>query len=267
MKKCVIVAFCALALPMLWLTSCKKNERAPSPAIGVADTLPANPLNPYDSFGYWHNVMLDSLDKHRTRRSVYSFSSTSDYIQKFYQTRGWSLVTPTALDAVPLIINDAADDIYQFIDASKWSDAVKIELKSLMDILQEVGQDACNYADFKAAISSFEYEVLGSVLPPKDQEVLLKCSSIARYSGYRWIQRTGAWDLYQPTMLTTLNQQQGIKIVSALSSDATKKQFSFFGKVGRWIAVSAIDVSGVIVDLSLASGVAASDFMKEVFSL
>lgn len=40
-----------------------------------------------------------------------------------------------------------------------------------------------------------------------------------------------------------------------------------FERVGKWIAVTAIDISGAITDWSVASGAGASDFMRQVFKM
>lgn len=263
MKKCVLGVLCAL---LVTIVSCKKMDRS-SPAISISDSLPENTLNPYDSLGYWHNVILDSLDKHRTLRRAYSFGRSCDYIRKFCQRRGWPLISPTTLDSVPLIVNDAATNAYQFIDNSRWSDSVKVKLKSLMYILYGFGEDSCGYPSVKSVIRSFEHEVLNSSLPQKDKEALLKCSSIARYSGYRWIQQPQAWMIYQPRMLAQVYLQQDIKVAPVTYDNIIAGKRGLFERVGKWIAVTAIDISGVITDLSIESGAAASDFMKEVFEL
>ncbi|MFX9555921.1 hypothetical protein ABTO16_18875, partial [Acinetobacter baumannii] len=56
----IIIVFVVIIFSL----SCQKNENA-KPVIPVHDNEPANQMNPYDSFGYWHNVILDSIEQQR----------------------------------------------------------------------------------------------------------------------------------------------------------------------------------------------------------
>ena len=74
MKKCVLLVLCACTFLMA-MVGCKKNEGTPTPRAAFADSLPANSQNPYDSFGYWHNVILDTLDAHVSSPKLRPFKS------------------------------------------------------------------------------------------------------------------------------------------------------------------------------------------------
>ncbi|MGC4233231.1 MAG: hypothetical protein QM594_09665 [Niabella sp.] len=246
----------------LFITGCKKNEdKRPVPT--VSDTEPANFLNPYDSFGYWHNVILDSIEQHRTVGRSVNFDRSCGLIRRFYRMKDWPELKESHFAQIPQVVTDAATDIYGFIDRSPWSDSVKARLLQLTNIILQPEADTLTYPQLKEVVGCFENGVLQSSLAVKDKEVLLKSSAIARYSAYRWKQRPELHGIYDHNMLLKFNQENGFATapIAALKS----KQDGFFTRVGKWIAVTAIDISGAITDLSVASGAAASDFMKEVF--
>lgn len=259
MKKCVIVALCALALPMLWLMACKKNERAASPAIAVADTLPANPLNPYDSFGYWHNVILDSLEVERRKGKCKDLASYSSHAGRFCKSKGWMKPTeqqPSQEDISQKII-DFTSDPNGFINHMQWSDAVKNRLQGLFSLIDAEGEGNCSYAKLKQTLTGFEQEVLESPLPEKDREIILKATSTARFSGYRWSNQPGLLIPYNQAALISILQQQQIPLSF---SKVQKEGPGLFKRVKRWIAVSAMDVMGAVHYLSVAEGAVISGY-------
>ncbi|HMR81794.1 MAG TPA: hypothetical protein PKE30_01630 [Niabella sp.] len=264
MKRCVVGLLCVLAFSMVWI-SCKKNDSTKA-VVPISDSLPTNEANPYDSFGYWHNVVLDSIEQQRSTRSVDGFNGSCDVIRKFYRSRNWPSLDDCHFDGIPSMVMEAAIDRNGFIDRSDWSDSVKLRLHQLFTTLVQVGSDSCSYPKLKTAIQRFEYEVLKSTLTSLDKEVLLKASSIARYSANRWIAQPNATQTFEPAMLAKVFERNQVELATPVNSHLTART-GFFEKIGKWIAVTAIDISCAIVDLSVASGVGGSDFMKEVFEI
>lgn len=246
---------------ILFITGCKKNE-SNQPVPTVPDNEPANLLNPYDSFGYWHNVILDSIEQERKTGGCNSFTGSCNYIRKFYQMKNWPELARDHFDQVRQEVMDAASDMYGFIDRSKWNDTVKARLVQLIQILVNEGADSCSYACLKNKVKGFETDVLQSVLSTADKEVVLKGASIARYSGYRWIQRPELREGYDHNVLLEQFRSSGLA-VNSLNTVATSKA-NIFQRIGKWIALTAIDIGGAIGDLSVASGAEASDFMREI---
>lgn len=264
MKRCVVGLLCVLVFSMVWI-SCKKNDSTKA-VVPISDSLPTNEANPYDSFGYWHNLILDSIEQQRSTRSVDGFNGSCDVIRKFYRSQNWHSLDECHFDAIPSMVMEASMDRNGLIDRTSWSDSVKLRLQQLFNTLIQVGSDSCSYPKLKTAIKRFEYEVLNSSLTTSDKEVLLKASSIARHSAYRWISQPNAMETFEPAMLAKVFERNQVELATPVNINLMART-GFFEKIGKWIAVTAIDISCAIVDLSVASGVGGSDFMKEVFEI
>ncbi|HMR83253.1 MAG TPA: hypothetical protein PKE30_08980 [Niabella sp.] len=147
----------ACVILTLFSTGCKKNE-SKQPVPAVSDNELANLQNPYDDFGYWHNVILDSIEQQRKAGGCIGFASTCNYIRKFYRMKNWPELPERHLDAIPQVVTAAATDIHQFINASRWSDSVKARLILLIKVITDASADSCTYPKLKKAIKSFEKE-------------------------------------------------------------------------------------------------------------
>lgn len=249
---------------ILFITGCKKNE-SNQPVPPVSDNEPANLLNPYDSFGYWHNVILDSIEQERKTGGCNTFTGSCNYIRKFYQMKNWPEIAQNHFDKVPQAVMDASADMYGFIDRSGWSDSVKTRLVQLIKILVDEGTDSCTYACLKNQVKDFEEDVLQSVLPDIDKEMILKAAAIARYSGYRWMQRPELRESYDHNVLLAQFQSSGLAI-NSLNTVAARKA-NIFQRIGKWIAVTAMDIAGAIGDLSIASGAETSDYISHMIDM
>lgn len=254
----IITAF----LVIIFLVGCQKNENTKLPAA-VPDNEPANLMNPYDSFGYWHNVILDSIERQRSAGACTGFAGSCNYIRRFYRMKNWPDLAKDHFDKVPQIVMDASSDMYGIINRSDWSDAVKTRLTLLIQIL--VDSDSCTYACLKNKIKAFEEEAGQSALPAMDKEVILKAASIARYSGYRWMQRPELRESYDHNALLAQFQSSELAINSVSAVEASKR--NIFQRIGKWIAVTAMDISGAIADLSIASGAATSDYISHMIGM
>lgn len=255
----IIIACTAL---IIFSTGCRKSENA-QPAPIVSETEPANFQNPYDSFGYWHNVILDSIEQQRKTGNCAGFSASCNYIRKFYRMNNWPELAKNHFNKVPQVVMDASSDIYDFIDRSKWSDSVKTRLAHLIKIL--VDNDSCTYACLKNKVRDFEEDVVQSTLTVSDKEVVLKAASIARYSAYRWMQRPELRESYDHNILLAQFQSNGLA-VNKVNAAAARKA-NIFQRIGKWIAVTAMDISGAIGDLSIASGAATSDYISHMIDM
>ncbi|MBZ4187610.1 hypothetical protein [Niabella beijingensis] len=244
----------------IFSTGCKKNENTQRVSV-AAENEPANLMNPYDSFGYWHNVILDSIDKQRTTGNCTGFSASCNYIRKFYDMHKWQDLTPDHFDQIPQNVMDAATDVNGYIDRYQWSDSVKKRLSQLVKIIEDVSADSCTYPEFKGAIRCFEESVIKSSLPVGDREVILKATSIARYSGFRWIQQPELKQSYDPNELPRLFQRAGF---APGMVKVQVRPLSIFKKVAKWVATTMIDIQCAIGELSIATGSEASDFFREL---
>ncbi|HTG57003.1 MAG TPA: hypothetical protein VL943_12080 [Niabella sp.] len=258
MKKCVLLVLCACTF-LAAVVACKKNDRSSSPPVATYDSLPGNPLNPYDSFGYWHNLILDSLDVEHAKGKCKDLATYAGYAGAFCKANGWKRngEPETNHAQVAQMIIDFTSDPNGFVDGMQWSDSVKTRLQDLFSRLDTGGATDCSYEKLKAIIVDFEQEILESSLPESDKEVILKASSTARFSGYRWNGRPELAKPFEQAEVISYLQQQNIPVLMAKVS---KEKPGFFKRVGRWIAVSAIDVMGAVHYLSAAEGAVISGY-------
>ncbi len=251
-------ALCVLSFSILIITSCNKKDRSASVVV-QPKTLPGNPLNPYDSFGYWHNVILDSLDAERAKGKCKDLASYAGYAGALCKAKGWKKNGAPESSNVQIaqMIVDFTSDPNGFVDGMQWSDSVKVRLQDLFSRLDTEGATDCSYEKLKATIVGFEQEVLKGSLPAIDKEVILKASSTARFSGYRWSCRPEFTKPFEQAQVISYLQQQEIPLLMA---KANKEKPGFFKRVGRWIAVTSIDIMGAVHYLSAAEGAVISGY-------
>ena len=261
MKNTITLFILACAAFILLCPACKKGEKA-RPVLIATNAEPDNPNNPHDSFGYFHNVILDSIERKRRLTKGFSFTGSCKVILKFYQKKGWPKLDPLHFDSIPQIVINSATDITGLINRSKWSDSAKTRLQQLIRILKFSHTDSLRYPELKTRILLFEREIQESNLGDIDKELILKCSSLARFSAYRWIQRPALMKEYNQQVLLDNCRRQGINIPTIVLS-----RRGLFERIAKWIAVTATDIGGAIADLSVASGAASSDFMSSLMNL
>lgn len=230
---------------IIFATGCRKDETfEPTPTLSNND--PTNLLNPYDGFGYWHNIILDSIEQYRIAGTSVDFEKSCAFIRKFYKMKNWPTLPNRQFDNVPQTVDAAATNIYGLIDRSQWSDSAKAKISQLVIEMEALSIDSCTYPKLKTAISHFEDEILRSGLRETDKEAVLKVASIARHSSYRWLQRN---DWQAPYRNNTLQSTRFLK------------------KLGKWFVVTLCDIGGAVADLSIASGAEASDYMSHIMDL
>ncbi len=257
MKKCVLGILCACIFSIA-VIGCKKSDRS-KPETGVVHVVPENPLNPYDSFGYMHNVILDSLDLERANGKCEDLASYAGYAGKLCKSKGWMKITDqrSSHELIAQKIVDFTNDPNDFINRMQWSDSVKTRLIGFFTMLASEGENASSFRSLKEAIIRFEQEILGSELPVVDKEVILKASSTARFSGYRWSNQPALTKPYDQVAFNSFLRQQDIPLSFSM---AKKEGPGFFKRVKRWIAVSAMDVVGAVHYLSVAEGAVVSGY-------
>lgn len=259
MKKCVIGALCVLVFSMVWM-GCKKNN-TPKVVNPALDSLPSNQLNPYDSFGYRHNVILDSIAAQRCMGKKLEFEASCHLIRTFCNNKGWAALSGYQFDSIPLWTVDISENLMGFVQRMKWCDSVKVKLAALFELLVAASDDP--YSLLKEKIMAFEQDILQDSFSVQEKEVVLKACSIARHSGYMWIQQPELKSDYDHQALIRFTQAHGF--TTAKTSARSAKKPGWFDKVRQWVALTAIDISCAIMDLDVASGAAGSDFMRETF--
>ncbi|GAB3008135.1 hypothetical protein GCM10027051_05440 [Niabella terrae] len=232
-----------------------------------ADSLPFNARNPYDSFGHWHNLILDSVNSWRRTNTASRHRASYPLIEKLCRGKRNNRSAVFFPNTIPGLVTESAVRLHQFVEQLNWSDSVKCRLHKLFVILRQASVPDPGFPKIKTEIVEFEKSVMESGLPERDKEVLFKAATIGRHSAYKWLLHPGALDAFSLQQLQTLHQGQGI-------SDEKLKRFGdaiiprrLFEKVGKWFAVTICDMGGAIADLSLESAVAASDYMSEIFQI
>lgn len=127
--------------------------------------------------------------------------------------------------------------------------------------------DTCSYPRLKKIIVDFENDVLGSTLSKHEKAAVLRVSSLARFSAYRWIGHPRAQEYYNRGQLLELHKLKEINPSSIVATEQPIVNAKLFKRIGKWFAVTACDIGGAIADLSVASGAATSDYMSAIQDL
>lgn len=204
-------------------------------------------MNPYDSFGYWHNVILDSIQGYRKASRALSFEGSCAVIRRFYKMKGWGVLAKDQFYNIPQVTALAADNMSQLIALSPWSEQVQYAIERLVERMRVLETDSCSYAALKKEIAAFEDSIVHSNLSTADQEVVLKVASVARHSGYRWMQHKNWRKPY-------VNDPGAVTARSLLK------------KVGKWFVVTLCDMGGAVAELSIANAAACSDYMSRILA-
>lgn len=153
----------------------KKNKTAPLCS-------PENALNPYDSAGYVHNLLMSQLES--VVDGSDSFERIIDVTDSLIINRYGADIEPILLDysEIDFIISEVQDDNYiSEINTLSISTIQKSKLEELI----QIAVDSENECDLIDKVISFEEELL-SEHSNEDIENVLIASSIMRYSTYYW---------------------------------------------------------------------------------
>lgn len=137
----------------------RTNQDTPSTP---SHALPGNAFNPYDRFGFWHNLILDSIDRERSVADAYSFNRSCGAIRKFYRLRRWNNLNEEHFNGIPQVVDDAALQMPELIRRSPWSDSVKTNLIKLVHLIKAATDDTCDYPKLKQSVAQFEAGILQS---------------------------------------------------------------------------------------------------------
>lgn len=180
---------------VLTITACKKssmkeqtiNTAANQPDIISTVQTPANPANPYDSVGLWHNQILDGIQPCLASFTQPTLDETSGCVIQFAAKANLDL-PGESLATIENLVKDQTNNYQTVMSTHNLTPAVRTGLDSLLGIIQRAATVyVMNYTDGKAAIEKYEKEIASNPqLLPDEQRLLLQCASVARYSFYRW---------------------------------------------------------------------------------
>lgn len=248
-KKAFIVAIITAAL---WLSCAKqglKNEKPELPdnsSSGLATeggrgggspdcNNPANPLNPWDSVGIYHNQAMNYVKQQsegvdKTLSNYLGFAN--DYVISLFDRRDTNL--PSKLftaSAVESLLSDTTDFYERMINRSSFSRNGKSYLNELISYLKDTSNDnSTEYCQLKERVMQVENEIQADeYLGSDEKDKLLMITSVARYSLFHWN-----------------NEYQGR--LSGGETGTEKKR-----KWWQWLIIGIADVAGGIVGATVGS--------------
>jgi len=209
--------------------ACKKENRmiAISKYVSTGNinatvmmSTPENPLNPYDSLGYWHNRIVNYILDCKENTVPDANVSTQCVLQFYKQLYDMDLPA-SSFTTVSRTVDESNADIQNVITGCSYDEIVKLKLESLIQMIHKLSDNKSTYPVIKTAITGFENGVMqDKLLSAEDSEAILKVTSIARFSIYYWM------DVFH----------------AAEQGDAF-----FLKNVVKWIAATTSDIGGAIV--------------------
>ncbi len=152
----------------------------------------ANPLNPYDEVGYWHNRILVDTESCRGVRQQAGDVAVTHCIRQFVLTElGVDLSQQELLAVLESVMPEYDNLFIQVVENSVLEEYVKHYLRRILETVRGYGGENNwwgSYDEFKQAIQQLETEVLHDpVLSDWERKAVLSVSSVARYSGLYWM--------------------------------------------------------------------------------
>lgn len=199
MKRITAFAAAILLLGSSFFVSCKKESQSDIPepvrkvqkAATVANVScedPANPDNPYDQIGYYHNegvtYVLNITGNSNPVASSEIAALSNQYGLQTFNING----TATAAD-IDEVVNDGINEYTSIIDQYSVSDKARAYLYQLMAIFDDPSEtDEVEYCPLKDRIVALESTVLqDGTLNNTERRQVLSATSVARYSLYYWM--------------------------------------------------------------------------------
>ncbi|HRO43417.1 MAG TPA: hypothetical protein PL009_11330 [Flavipsychrobacter sp.] len=196
MKPMLNVIFVLSALGLM-ITSCKKESTSTN-AGNTKNVSPlrrdhpaANTNNPYDDYGFYHNILLDAALNDPNIDISHIDTWLPDYMSDNYTTllpqEYSATVSPTQVSNACFTAIERAGNAE--IDDLDLSQAVKDAMSNLNTTLISLSEDSSIvYADVKDEIISWEDDVIASsYFSTSEKQSLLVYSSIYRHSTYYWM--------------------------------------------------------------------------------
>lgn len=173
---------------------------------------PENPLNAYDSIGYWHNVILNYVQSCKPVTDTPDVETSTGCVLKFYREHQ-SEIPASFFSSVKQTVDDRDNDFRNVIASCPYTDPVKTALDSLIKIVKRLSDDSSGYNAIKDVITGFENRVIQDVrFNENDRQIILKAASVARYSIYYWIN-------VSPPPAAAFKLKNIIKWIAAVTSD------------------------------------------------
>ncbi|SDE86313.1 hypothetical protein SAMN05216464_11098 [Mucilaginibacter pineti] len=177
----VLLAACTKETKTLPTTHDNQGQVTESLRIKM-DQQAANPKNPFDYIGYYHNIGLDSLrhfvkaNKDTTRAGKYA------YLSRYFKLNFGEDVKLVYRPKEKLACTD-----YKSIWLNqKVSPAAQGYWKALSEVPQTI-KDLNHYDAYKQQLTAIESKIMADKLGADEKKNLLMTAAILRYSGYYWI--------------------------------------------------------------------------------
>lgn len=187
----------------LLLSSCAKNPQdghidpgiqvAPPEMPAILDdnryTGAANPDNPYDRTGYWHNRALDYLEGCMPDTGQPGLEKlTGCIIEMDGLLPGGTIQEPSFYENIPELIADWEHDFTHVIDGLPYSENARTWLKELMvEIRESYVLNDYSFDGIRDRVVEMEQVLLtGDGYSESEKRMLLQAASIARYSANYW---------------------------------------------------------------------------------
>jgi hypothetical protein len=188
--------FIAIALVLLSV-SCKKVSNRTLEKTQIVDqslaerqlnypNQPGNPLNPYDSIGYWHNAILEHIHSQLAVTAHYDAESIGNAIACFPGTR----INPSVIQQLPGMLaaaeTDRLDVFKGRIARSPYTSCARNYLTMIVATIEDT-TIASDLNLLKNRIMIIENKAdTDFSLPANEKKIVLECASIARYSSWYW---------------------------------------------------------------------------------
>lgn len=172
------------------IIGCNKVETKPvSVAIDSSTKMEitvTNAANVYDSTGIIHNLLLDSAISFTQREKSRDPSLLLDYLHEVYPTYCPKDAKDYFQKIDPAMLPRLYDDGQSVVRSLPFSAIEKDYLELILNTIK--GNEDSSFAAYKDKISSIETKLLKEERLKEDSKrMLLSMTSIARHSGYYWL--------------------------------------------------------------------------------
>jgi len=161
---------------------------------------PDNPSNPWDIYGVIHNEILQEVIDNQRCFGNDTNAAINFALLKFEEKYDpVSFGGKTSLAEIQVILQNFPNSYYNVVNTYSDNQSVRSKLNDLFDIIyNSFDEDGLDYNIMKGRILSFEESILNdshdlisaSGITATDMDVVLKTTSIARYSFYFWYLNT-----------------------------------------------------------------------------
>lgn len=182
--------FIATALAILTAACSKPNERkSEAPAEpGKPEFRPvliaANPKNPFDSAGIYHNLLLDSAQQYLEQHGKAPTKEVCTYMTKVF-ARYYSIDLERFKKTGSSLFVDLKRNATDPTGGFKGSPKARGYATKLFQIVAVVKDN--DFGGLKKQMINLESEIMNSTLSKAEKELLLGTASVARHSAARWL--------------------------------------------------------------------------------